>query len=330
MEFVDLKSSFYDLGFESIDPDYTFNHVNKKGNFKIFFNENEIDGNKLKVMASLYYVLNSKDKPEENIKLINIQEEKNSTFVIRNKNYFEIDYLLNKKGKYKLQIFAAKKEAEKYNELCTLILISKKDSLTPLSYPATYGLYNKSDIQIIQPLTGTLYNGDLINFEAKSSSFNNLYICITNQDGSNNFIEMEKQGNIFKEEDILIYGEKVKISTKNNKENNFDTLIEYNVEINPDKKIGIIKFPKTFGGPKNRLIEPICESLKNGRNVTFKIKSDVIEDMAVFVGNDTYKLDKNDDIFYGKFKIEGKGRFVQIGYQKENREYGILYQYNII
>ena len=330
MEFVDLKSTFYDLGFESIDPDYTFNNVNKKGKVKIFFNENEVDGKKIKVTANLYYVLNTKDKPEENVRMINIQEEKNTTFVIRNQNHFEIDYLLNKKGKYKLQIFGAKKEEEKYSELCTLILISKKDSSNPLTYPKLYGSYNQSDIQLIQPLTGVLNNGDFMNFEVKSNSINNLFLCITNNDGSNNFIEMEKQGNLFKEEEILIYGEKVKISTKNSKGNNYDTLIEYNVEINPTNENEVVKFPKTFGGPKNRLIEPICDNLKNGKNVVFKIKSDVIEDMAVFIGNDCHKLDKNDDIFYGKFKVEGKGKVVQIGYSKENQQYGILYQYNII
>ena len=329
MEFVDLKSNFYDLGFDYIDPDYTFNHANKKGSFKIFFNENEIDGNKLKVMATLHYVLNIEKNPDENVKLINIQEVQNSTFVIRNKNYFEINYLLNKKGKFKLQIFGAKKESEKYDELCTLILISKKESPTLLTFPKVYGPYNQSDVQLIQPMSGILYNGDTINFEIKSSSFKNLYICITNTDNSNNFIEMEKQGNIFKEEDILIYGKQVKISTKSTKENNYDTLIEYNVEINPKNEKDIVKFPKTFSGPKNRLIEPICEKIRNGKSVIFKIKSDVIEEMAVFVGDNCHKLDKNDDIFYGKFKIEGKGKMVQIGYLKENNQYGILYQYNI-
>ena len=204
MEFVDLKSNFYDLGFDYIDPDYTFNHANKKGSFKIFFNENEIDGNKLKVMATLHYVLNTEKNPDENVILINIQEVQNSTFVIRNKNYFEINYLLNKKGKFKLQIFGAKKESEKYDELCTLILISKKESPTLLTFPKVYGSYNQSDVQLIQPMSGILYNGDTINFEIKSSSFKNLYICITNTDNSNNFIEMEKQGNIFKEEEKKI------------------------------------------------------------------------------------------------------------------------------
>ena len=329
MEFVDLKSTFYDLGFDSIDPDLTFNYVSNKGNFKIFFDENEINGNQLKVNESIYYILNSKNLERQNLKFVKLQEEKNSTLVKRNKNYFEINYLLNKRGKYKLQIFGSKKDSPKYNELFTVILICKKVSSYALSFPKTYGLYDKSDIQIIQPTSGTLFNGDKINFEIKSKILSNLYICITNNDNSNSFIEMEKQGNIFKEEDILIYGKTVKISTKNPKENKYDTLIEYNVEINPDNKNDIIKFPKIFGGPKNRLIEPISEKLKRGKKYNFKIKSELIEEMAVFIGDTSTFLDKNDNIFNGKVKIEGNGNIVQIGYNKGDNQYGILYQYDI-
>ena len=273
--------------------------------------------------------MNSKNLENKNLKLINIQEEKNSTLVKRNKNYFEVNYLLNKRGKYKLQIFGSKKDSPKYNELFTVILICKKESSSPLSFPKTYGLYDKSDIQIIQPTSGTLFNGDKINFEVKSKTLSNLYICITNNDNSNSFIEMEKQGNIFKEEDILIYGKTVKLSTKNPKENKYDTLIEYNVEINPDNKNNIIKFPKIFGGPKNRLIEPIKEKLKRGKKYNFKIKSEIIEEMAIFIGDTNHKLDKNDNIFYGKIKIEGNGNVVQVGYNKGDNQWGILYQYDI-
>ena len=140
---------------------------------------------------------------------------------------------------------------------------------------------------------------------------------------------MEKQGNIFKEEDILIYGKTVKLSTKNPKENKYDTLIEYNVEINPDNKNNIIKFPKIFGGPKNRLIEPIKEKLKKGKKYNFEIKSEIMEEMAIFIWDTIHKLDKNDNIFYGKIKIEGNGNVVQVGYNKGDNQWGILYQYDI-
>jgi transglutaminase/protease-like cytokinesis protein 3 len=58
MEFIDLKSDFYNLGFDSIEPDLTFNYVNEKGNFKIFFDEEKINPNKLKLMAKLSFIKN--------------------------------------------------------------------------------------------------------------------------------------------------------------------------------------------------------------------------------------------------------------------------------
>ena len=318
MEFVDLKSDFYELGFEKIEPDYTFNQVNKKGNFKIFFDENEVDGSKIKLSANLNYIIDKN----------NLQKLENSTLVIRNKNFFEINYLINKKGKYKLGIFGAILGKEKLDELCSVILISKKDSSSPLNYPKTYGIYGESDLQIIEPINGTLINGDKINFEFKSSTFNNLYIGIFNN-GNNNFIEMEKHGNTFKEEEILIYGQKVVISTKNKGEKNYKSIIEYIVQINPDNKTEIIKYPKVFAGPKNKLIEPLCENLKRGKYFIFRIKSDFIQEMAVIIGETFHKLEKNDNIFYGKIKIEGEGNIVQIGYSEGNNSFGILYQYNI-
>ena len=72
MEFVDLKSNFYDLGFDSIDPDLTFNYVSNNGSFKIFFDKNEVNGDELKVNASLFYILNSKNLENKNLKLVKL------------------------------------------------------------------------------------------------------------------------------------------------------------------------------------------------------------------------------------------------------------------
>ena len=315
MEFIDLKSDFYNLGFDSIEPDLTFNYVNEKGNFKIFFDEEKINPNKLKLMAKLSYIKN-KD---------NLKEIENSTLVIKNKGNFEINYIINKKGKYKLQIYGAKIEEEKYNELCCLILISKKDSSFHLSYPKSYKLFNNSDMEIISPINGTFYNGDKINFQFKTTTYTNLYIAIINN-GNNNFIEMEKKENIFKEDNILIYGQKIQISTKLDESNTYNSILEYNVQKNPDKDI--ITFPKVLSGPKNKLIEPICESLKKGAKIKFKIKSEKIKEIVVFDGDISHKLDKNDDIFSGNILIKGEKNIVQIGYKKEVN-YGILYEYNI-
>ena len=226
MEFVDLKSTFYELGFESIEPDFCVNHIiNVNGSVKIYFNENNVHIDKIKITANLELIQNK----------TNLVEIENSTIVIKNKNYFEINYIINNKGKYILKIFGAKLEEEQYHELCSLILISKKDFPSNISYPKTYDLYDSSDIEIISPKNGTLYNGDTIDFEYKTSTYKNLYIIISDNE-NNNFISMDRQGDIFKENYILIYGQKVKISTKNPKSEAYYTILEYI----PYKKIRII------------------------------------------------------------------------------------------
>ena len=319
MELVDLKSTFFELGFESIDPDFCFNQVNnEKGSVKIYFDENNVNIDKIKITANLELIRNK----------TNLIEIENSAIVIKNKNFFEINYIINNKGKYKLKIFGAKFEEEQYHELCSLILISKKDSPLNISYPKTYNLYDSSDIEIISPKNGVLYNGDTIDFEYKTNTYKNLYIIISDKE-NNNFISMDRQGNIFKENEVLIYGQQVKISTKNPKSDLYDTIIEYTVQKNPNKNYNI-SFPKTYSGPKNRLINPICNALKKGQKVNFKIKSSHIAKMVVFDGNKSHDLKKQNDLFEGNFVIKAnKNSSVKIGYSKDGNTFGVLYEYNV-
>ena len=321
MEFVDLKSTFYELGFESIEPDFCVNHIiNANGSVKIYFNENNVHIDKIKITANLELIQNK----------TNFVEIENSTIVIKNKNYFEINYIINNKGKYILKIFGAKLEEEQYHELCSLILISKKDSSLNISYPKTYDLYDSSNIEIISPKNGALYNGDTIDFEYKTSTYKNLYIIISDNE-NNNFISMDRQGDIFKENYILIYGQKVKISTKNPKSEAYYTILEYTVQKNPNNNYSVI-FPKTYRGPKNRLINPLCNTLKKGQKVSFAIKSLSIVKMVVLVGNKKHKLKRKNNIFSGNVVIKSNNKYssVKIGYSEDGKTFGILYEYDIV
>ena len=318
MEFVHLKSDFFIMGFNSIEPDYTFNDVEEKGKFNLLFDKNKaINYKKIKIMAKLYLMENK----------TNNKEIKNSILEKRKEDYYEINYLINKKGKYQLKIFGNNDSNKEYNELCTLILESKKDITIPNSYPLTTGLYYKSDIEIIQPINGPLKEGDKITFELKTLKYDELYIGI-NTGESTNFIEMSKENNIFKEEDLLIFGKKIYISCKAEKENNYSPILEY--VVSPiSKKKNAITFPKTFAGPKNRLIEPFCDTLKKGKTVNFIIKSELIEEMLVVDGEEMHNLNKKNDIFSGSIKITGKGE-VKIVFKKEDGGYGVLYLYKVI
>jgi hypothetical protein len=316
MDFAPLKSDFFTLGFSSIDPDYTFNEVKEKGKIILNFEKHKEIKNhdNLKVMAKLYLVENNESK-----------EIPNSILPIRKDNFFEVNYLINKKGEYKLKIFGNDGTVKEYNELCTLKLTSDKDATSPKEYPSTTGLYFNSDIKIIQPNIGIFKEGDKITFEMKTKTFDQLYIGVKINE-TNNFTEMNKDNDIFIEEDFLIYGQKILISCKGEKVNSYSTILEYNV-IPTTKSKNSIKFPKVFAGPKNKLIEPIIDKLKKGKKIKFELKSNLIEEMAVVDGEEFHTLDKNDDVFTGSVKITANE--VKIVYKKEEG-YGVLYSYAVI
>ena len=117
---------------------------------------------------------------------------------------------------------------------------------------------------------------------------------------------------------------------KEGKNNTYNTILEYNVQNNPRNKT-MITFPQSFSGPKNKLIEPICSSLKRGQNVNFKIKSDDINKIIVLDGKIRNDLEKNNNIFSGSIKISGNE--VLIAYitneSKLSYNYGVLYKYNV-
>ena len=315
MTFAPLKSSFFTLGFDTIEPDFTFNKVKEKGKFILYCGKKkEVNYDNIKIMAKLYLIEDEK----------NSKEIKNSILEIKKDDYYEVNYYINNKGEYKLKIFGNQGRAIEYNELCTLILISDKDSAKKRSYPSTTGLYYNSDLKIIQPNKGILKEGTKINFEFKTTTYNQLYIGIKTDKGAN-FMEMSKNNNIFKEEDFLVHGNKVIISCKGEKENSYSTIVEFDVT---KSKKGLT-YPQVFAGPKNKLIEPICDKLKKGKKVKFEIKSDLIEEMAVADGEELHKLEKNNGVFTGEIRISGKGE-VKIAFKKDEGGFGVLYSYKII
>ena len=207
-------------------------------------------------------------------------------------------------------------------------LIAKKDASNPITFPNTTALYYNSNMKIISPSNGSLREGDRITFEFKTTTYNELFIGLKTDNGAN-FTPINKyKGNIFKEEDLLVYGKSIVISCRGEKENSYSTILEYEVLPNKNSK-GAIVFPQVFAGPKNRLIEPICDKLKKGKTINFSVKSDLINQMAIVDGDDFHDMDKNNDVFSGSIKISGKGD-VKIVFKKENEAgYGVLYLYKV-
>ena len=317
MAFAPLKNEFFSLGFSSIDPDYTFNDVKEKGKFDLYFEKyKDTNHQNIKVKGKLYLA-------EDETKL---KEIKNSILEIKKEDCIEVNYLISKKGNYKLKLFGNDGSKKEYDELCTFDLKSEKDVIKPRTYPTTTELYYISDLKIIRPNNGTLKEGNKVTFELKTTTFKQLFLGINTEEGDN-YIEMGNDNNRFIEEDFLIYGKKALIVYKDEKDNNYNIILEFEV-IPITKKKNTITYPQVYSGPKNKLIEPICDKLKKGKKINFAIKCDLIEEMVVSDGDDMHKLNKKNGVFTGSVKISGKGE-VKIMHKKENGEYGVLYTYKI-
>ena len=329
MAFAPLKKDFYIFGFNAIEPDFTFFNAKEKGKITLYFEKNkEINRDNINIKAQLFLIEDENNNDNNNNNNNNKEDKEitNSILEIRNDDYYEINYIINKKGEYKLKILGNDGRFKEYNELCTLRLTSEKDEIRSKKYPLTTDYYHNSDIKVINPISGILKEGNKINFEIKATTYDKLYIC-TNTDEEKNYIQMYQEKNIFKEEDFLIYGKKVIIACKGENTDNYNPILEYDV-LPITKKRSTITHPHVFIGPKTKLIEPICDKLKKGKKVNFTVKGESVEEMAVMDGDDIFKLDKKNNIFSGSVKISGKGD-VKIVYKKQNDEYEVLYLYKI-
>ena len=145
-------------------------------------------------------------------------------------------------------------------------------------------------------------------------------------------IELEKnENNIFEENLIYIHGKSAKLIYLNDNKY-MDTLLEYKLIDNPNNK-DKISYPKAYKSIKNKLIEPLCDSLKKGQTYNFKIeiKNDDIEQIAILDGNNQNKLNQEGNQYFNEIKIEGLENIVHIAYKKKDDDYyKILYSYKII
>ena len=209
---------------------------------------------------------------------------------------------------------------EQSEQLTVFKLINENDSTQEFYYPKKY-----SDlIEIIKPQNNNLMKGNYYDFKFVQSQYDALYIKMGKQ-----FIEMSKKNNTFEEKEIYIH-DKIKINYKNPKDGKYHPLVEYNVVENPDKTIS---FPQTFKCKKNILIEPICDTLKKGDVVTFKLRCDLNLDFYI---NDvkTTKFQKSGNIFTANTTIEGKDGELGISYKEidpgKDSQFEFCYSYKVV
>ena len=301
-----ISNHFFKLGFRRINPEVDILNLSaNKTQIKVSYDATK----NIHISAVLTDVENS-----------NGNKIQNSVSITRLKRCFVIDVYINKKGDYFLYLFGKNDEMEQSEQLTVFKLINENDSTQEFYYPKKY-----SDlIEIIKPQNNNLMKGNYYDFKFVQSQYDALYIKMGKQ-----FIEMSKKNNTFEEKEIYIH-DKIKINYKNPKDGKYHPLVEYNVVENPDKTIS---FPQTFKCKKNILIEPICDTLKKGDVVTFKLRCDLNLDFYI---NDvkTTKFQKSGNIFTANTTIEGKDGELGISYKEidpgKDSQFEFCYSYKVV
>ena len=240
-----------------------------------------------------------------------------STFTSKYKNRFEVEYFLEKKGYYFLELSANYIGDGRYQKILTYKLICEKNADNIKTFPKTTNLYNRSNMILYEPKTYILNEGDKIKFRIYCTTFDNIVVL---SDVSNK-MEMEKKENgILELDDVPIFGTKFYIGKKVN--NGSKTIIEY--KVNQTK---YLKYPHIYGNISSILYEPITDVLKKGENVKFKVKCSSLNEILIKDGSTEVAMNKEGNIFTLEKKITGDD--VIIGYKIERRLFSYMCKYDV-
>ena len=313
-QFVDMlkiNMEFYEYGFIKVNPDLA--KFNTEGKITVEFNYES--SNTQKTFLSHLYFLQSNTYVEQS----------NACWIDRQETKATLTCYANNKGTYKLKIYGGPSTLETYPLLLEYDIICTKTAFNPMGFPTIYGLFSESDMIIVEPLYNPLTRGNFINFNIKTTTFDNLYIVNKNSD-KNHFRELDNNGNgVFTGESVYIFGQNVYIATL--KDNYYNYIVEYTT-IRDSSSAKDATFPESFSAPKNILYSPLTDTLTKGKIYNFKIKCESATKIAVLESNNFTYLDKSGSTFSGFVKIEGLSSTISIVSMNGNR-YSTYYRYKV-
>ena len=204
---ADIKPAFFELGFTKIIEDKRIINVCGVGKITLKYNTS--------IRPILLVLFTKNDGGIESCIFMNK----------RIKQGYEINFYINEKNTYKLQISANKDGNNAYSNILYSTINCNDDSpIVAKYYPDFYTDYEKiNNIELIKPLDGKLNKGNSYDFEIKLSEDGaELYLSVAAVEYA-----MEKNGDIFTKNDFLITSDHVKIVYKNRAKNIDDSILTY-------------------------------------------------------------------------------------------------------
>ena len=188
-----LNDAFYENGFSDISPDYA--SFSATGGFKVTFSYDP--ANSIALINNLYLL-------QGNV----YQGQNNACFYTKGNGKAEVTCVTNYKGQYMLRIFGGPAGSESYPQIVEYTIQSTQTADSPLGFPEIYGTYSDSDTELIEPLYNPLTKGAYYNFKLRTTTYNNLYLII----GDNDFKQMKNDGTgLFTLDKVLIKGNSVSV-----------------------------------------------------------------------------------------------------------------------
>ena len=207
---VQLQSCFFKYHFTDISIKKSHFEVKQLQTLKLYYNtKNSNDIIDISVDVSF-------DKKTENESYV---EEDNLYYIIKNEKNFEIKIIFNKKGNYKLCIYAKNQDMDEYESMIEYFVQCNEDSINELHFPKIYS--NASNIEIIEPLYDNLKIGQEVKFKIKSDVLDEIIFI----GEKNYYVKKNKDG--FFEENVKV-GKKCGICKKN-ENGQCVYLVKYNI-----------------------------------------------------------------------------------------------------
>ena len=211
------SKNFFDYGFLGLAYDENIQNVCGRGRIVLKFDE-------IKSPKIIYDLVDPNG--EEISDCINSKKFNN--------NYYYIDFLINEEGEYDIILYGKVDPSEtSYWSFLKLIIKCDSPPNEKHSFPI-FTEYYKDNLELISPMYRTLESGQKYNFKIMASGYNELFLnMLTSMDGTSyTKIPMDKDGDYFIKNDVVIYKGNLYIGYKDSNDDTTHNLATYAINSN--------------------------------------------------------------------------------------------------
>ena len=235
-----------------------------------------------------------------------------SYWIYFKENELEIDISVNDKDISQIFITLTNVKESEFSNIGYFIFNCNEEPINKFYFPSISSYYRNSDTKLISPLERDLKKGQKYTFEIESTSFDILEIWTG--EIYDEKIYMTKNGNVFKEENVLIHSDKIEIYCNDGR------LVSFRGVGND------IDYPNyRYNGLKIRLLQPYEGTILKEQEYTFKIRSETNEKFFIVYGSEKIEMNKEGNIYSTTILLDSTITESDLFIKYQNTDYGFLF-----